>query len=213
LSDQKLYDVDPEWSPERKEAFGMYRDMGAERNLRGVAQALNKSATLIARWSTEDKWRIRVAAWDAEQDRQAQQAAIDERKRIAKKHASALEDTITVLMQPGMKLADKINEEGADFLNDADPIMLANLAAAAGKQLPALIQASRLVHGFSTANVDVHDVRAREIEGASPDELDAYLLGHDDGADEIIASDPTLQLPSKSSGDEDDDVIDGTVAE
>ncbi len=203
--DRKLYDVDPKWSPERKEAFAMYRDFGAARSLRAVAQSLQKSEGLINRWSQEDKWIIRASAWDSEQDRQAQQAAIDERKRIAAKHANALEATITVLMQPGMKLADQINEHGSKFLDEASTTELANLTHAASKALPGLIQASRLVHGFSTANVEVKDDRARQIEGASPEELDAYLIGHDDGADEVLEADP---LSSKSSG-----AIEGTAIE
>lgn len=190
MTDRPLYDVVPEWSPERKEAFVMYRDMGAERSLRGVSQACRKSVGLIERWSREDGWLLRVASWDAEQDRIRQKAAKEELERITKKHARALESTITVLMQPAIKLADEIEQNGgAEFLNEADSITLANLAAQVSKQLPALVQASRLVHGVSTQNVEVKsDTRVR-IEGASPDELDSYLTNYDDGSDGILNDD------------------------
>lgn len=191
MADRKLYDVEPQWSPERKEAFAMYRDFGVDRSIRAVAEVLAKSETLIGRWSSEDAWRLRVAAWDAEQDRIAQEAMQEERRRLSRKHARAIESTLTVLMQPAIKLADQIENGDLRMLEDEDPIMLANLAAQAGKQLPALVQASRLVHGFSTQNVAVTAEHRVKIEGASPEELDAYLLGYDDGAANVI-DDKTL---------------------
>lgn len=191
MADRKLYDVEPQWSPERKEAFAMYRDFGVDRSIRAVAEVLAKSETLIGRWSSEDAWRLRVAAWDAEQDRIAQEAMQEERRRLSRKHARAIESTLTVLMQPAIKLADQIENGDLKMLEDEDPIMLANLAAQAGKQLPALVQASRLVHGFSTQNVAVTAEHRVKIEGASPEELDAYLLGYDDGAANVI-DDKTL---------------------
>lgn len=186
VAERKLYDVEPQWSPERKEAFGLYRDFGPSRSLRAVGEVLGKSSELIERWSSEDGWRLRVAQWDADQDRIAQEAQQEERARIAKKHARAIESTITVLMQPAIKLADQIERGDLGMLEDADPIMLANLTAQAGKQIPALVQASRLVHGFSTSNVAVTAEHRVKIEGASPEELDSYLLGYDDGVSSAI---------------------------
>jgi len=42
--------------------------MGAERSVRRVAKRLGKSASLVGRWSAEDDWPERAAAWDAELD-------------------------------------------------------------------------------------------------------------------------------------------------
>lgn len=50
------------------EAFTLYRDMGANRSVRDVAQKLNKSLTVIARWSSANNWQERVAAFDASLD-------------------------------------------------------------------------------------------------------------------------------------------------
>src|SRR4051794_21328364 len=47
-------------------AFACYRDMGGRRTVRSVAQELRKSASLIARWSSQHTWQQRVRAWDAE---------------------------------------------------------------------------------------------------------------------------------------------------
>ena len=49
--------------------------------MRKVAKELNKSLTLIGRWSSDWNWRERVAAWDGEQDKLAR---ADQVKEIAK---------------------------------------------------------------------------------------------------------------------------------
>lgn len=50
------------------EAFVLYRDMGASRSLREVAEKLSKSETIINRWSMNNDWVNRVAAFDASLD-------------------------------------------------------------------------------------------------------------------------------------------------
>lgn len=82
----------PEETPKAYAAFCEYRDMGAERSLDKVATKLNKSSTLIARWSSKYKWVERVAAWDDEQERIARIAAQKENiqaiKDMRKRHAT-----------------------------------------------------------------------------------------------------------------------------
>lgn len=46
------------------EAFTLYRGMGANRSLEKVAEKLGKSGGLIERWSSEQRWKERVAAYD-----------------------------------------------------------------------------------------------------------------------------------------------------
>lgn len=70
------------------EAFSKYRDMGADRSLRKVVQALNKNLTTIAEWSTKYEWVSRCAAWDAEQDRIARQQQLKDIKSMRKRHAA-----------------------------------------------------------------------------------------------------------------------------
>ena len=69
------------------EAFSKYRDMGAERSLRKVVQALNKNLTTIAEWSSKYDWVKRVAAWDVEQDRIARQQQLQDIKKMRNRHA------------------------------------------------------------------------------------------------------------------------------
>lgn len=46
------------------QAFKTYLDMGAERSVRKVAQTLNKSLTLIGRWSSTHSWPKRARDYD-----------------------------------------------------------------------------------------------------------------------------------------------------
>jgi hypothetical protein len=47
-------------------AFVEYRDMGAERSVRGVGQRLGKSRAIIERWSSANNWRERCRAYDSD---------------------------------------------------------------------------------------------------------------------------------------------------
>ena len=90
----------------RFEAFQIYRDMPG-RSISQVARELSKSRQLIQRWAGEDKWHNRVAAWDAEQDRIARQAQIDEIKKMRKRHA----DLATAMLVKATKALKNIPEE------------------------------------------------------------------------------------------------------
>lgn len=87
----KPWERQPDENPKPFEAFCAYRDMGMERSIRAVAAKLGKSETLIARWSTNNHWVERVAAWDDEQERIEREIAQKEQAReirkMRKKHA------------------------------------------------------------------------------------------------------------------------------
>lgn len=67
------------------EAFACYRDMGADRSLRAVSKKLEKSFSLISRWSSDYDWQNRVMAYDNELEQQAlaekKKTAAETRKR------------------------------------------------------------------------------------------------------------------------------------
>ena len=73
------------------EAFSIYRDMGPDRSLGKVAEKLQKSETLMGRWSSAYDWVKRAALWDDEQDRiEREQAQKEQSKAIRdmrKRHA------------------------------------------------------------------------------------------------------------------------------
>lgn len=47
------------------EAFCLYCEMGAGRGVRAVSQKLDKSRTIIGRWSSQHQWVERVRVYDA----------------------------------------------------------------------------------------------------------------------------------------------------
>lgn len=85
-------------TPKPFEAFCVYRDMGTERSLSKVATKLQKSDTIIGRWSSKYSWVKRVTEWDAEQDRINREAAEKERIKAIKKmhdrHIKLAEDML-----------------------------------------------------------------------------------------------------------------------
>ena len=90
------------------EAFALYRDLGSgNRSCAKVAAELRKSVGLIERWSRNHQWQKRIAAWDAEQDRIARQAQIDEIKKMRKRHA----DLATAMLVKAAKALKRIPED------------------------------------------------------------------------------------------------------
>lgn len=70
------------------EAFTIYLEMGDERGIRAVAQRLDKSRTLIGRWSVNYRWVERAAAYDTDVQRRAHAAAVKKKKKMAERHIS-----------------------------------------------------------------------------------------------------------------------------
>lgn len=88
------------------EAFCTYRDMGRERSLSKVAEKLQKSETLMGRWSGAYSWVDRAAKWDDEQDRIERETAQKEQAKAIKemrtRHAKLAE---AMLMKSARALA------------------------------------------------------------------------------------------------------------
>lgn len=81
----------PDETSKAFEAFCEYRDMGTQRSLSKVAAKLQKSETLMGRWSGNYRWVERATAWDAEQARKELEAAEAQRIKdvvaMRKRHA------------------------------------------------------------------------------------------------------------------------------
>lgn len=78
-------------TPKQFEAFRIYRDMGEERGVQKVADALSKSRTLMTRWKAANNWDERCMAWDNEQDRIARKEQIKSIKKMRERHAKLAE--------------------------------------------------------------------------------------------------------------------------
>lgn len=87
----KQWERQPEESTKAFEAFCIYRDLGTDRSLSKVAEKLEKSETLMGRWSSKHDWVKRAAAWDDEQERIereiAQREQAKEIRNMRKRHA------------------------------------------------------------------------------------------------------------------------------
>ncbi|NUK14069.1 hypothetical protein [Streptomyces lunaelactis] len=69
------------------EAFAVYRDLGPTRSVTKAARQLDKSRSLLGRWSTAYAWVMRVSAYDREQDRVFLAEQHQARRDIARRHA------------------------------------------------------------------------------------------------------------------------------
>lgn len=54
---------------EAYEAFLAFPDLGPRRTVKGAAEALGKSRSLVAGWASRHEWRRRARAWDQENRR------------------------------------------------------------------------------------------------------------------------------------------------
>ncbi|BDM67489.1 hypothetical protein HEK616_09760 [Streptomyces nigrescens] len=88
------------------EAFAVYRDLGPVRSVTKVARELDKSRTLVGRWSRQFAWVMRATAYDREQDRLFLAEQAQARRDIARRHA---------------KLAQAVQSKAVARLQTLDP--------------------------------------------------------------------------------------------
>ena len=101
----ELWEKQPGETPRAFEAFACYRDMGVNRSLRKVVQALDKNLTTIAEWSSKYDWVKRVEAWDVEQDRIARRELIAEQAATRKRQRQQAQ----AMQEKGMALLESIS--------------------------------------------------------------------------------------------------------
>lgn len=130
----------PKESLKAFEAFATYRDMGSDRTVRKVARAVNRSVTLIGRWSSEHKWVERVTAWDAEQDRLNRE---EQRKAIAKMRARHTKLAESMLL----KAAKALQQLDPEEMNSNNITRMVDVAA----------QLERLSRGDTTDSIEIRD--------------------------------------------------------
>ncbi len=67
-------------------AFTVYRDAGAARSYRAVAESLGKSLRLIERWGSRWHWQQRVAEYERAQEQAARQEMARDSREMMKRH-------------------------------------------------------------------------------------------------------------------------------
>lgn len=158
------------WEPQKGEsmpayqAFAEYRDMGEDRSLRAVAQRLDKSLTVIGRWSSRWNWPDRVKEYAGYMDSLEQKAR---EKALTKK----AEDWATKELEMAALLYDKAKamlafplaqQKTKDGLTIVEPARWGMRDAAAIAE--AGVKMERLARGESTENVSVDDKRKKLAE-------------------------------------------------
>lgn len=146
------------------EAFSLYLEMGAERNIRAVAQELHKSYTIIARWSRTNNWVERCRAWDNHLQREAKKAAVAEIRKMNQRHidmARALQGAV----------AKALKDRGATIITDK------NLAAIA-KLGTDLERSCRVYEAEAAMNSEEHREQAEDdpLTAALKEDMDNGLF-------------------------------------
>lgn len=91
-------------SPQAFEAFSVYRDLGDERSIRKVAAQLNKSATLIQRWSKAWNWPERAREYDNSLQAQAYKEAVKRTTEMQTRHIK----TAVLMQKKAVEALDKL---------------------------------------------------------------------------------------------------------
>jgi hypothetical protein len=103
-------------------AFVAYRETGDSRSYTGVAQKLNKSRTLVARWGARWRWQDRLSAWERNLEYERQVA---HRKAIIEMN----ERHLTIARQCQEKILGRLRSIGEQEINDLSVGDLAKLLA------------------------------------------------------------------------------------
>ena len=180
----------PKESEEAFEAFAAYRDQTPPRSVREVCKEVGKSNGLVTEWSRRDRWVARVAAWDREQDRVKREADLKGQVEMGKRHAAESAELQDALLMPAREMVRRYREaqeKGEDPFKGLSMLDLIKEATKAARVYAQVGVFERLSRGLSTTNVGGHEggpieVEHRErVEKMPRSELEAYLLGVDDG--------------------------------
>lgn len=156
-------------------ALAIYRDLGDTRSLRRAAEALQQHPATLREWSRRHNWQLRIQAWDTEQDRIRQAAALEAVQAMARKHANQAGLAQEALMVPIRVVAEKLAAGGADGLREwvegLSHEEALELAAASARLLPSLQQAERLARGEPTEITQSQNLNLNvAVTKAVPDE-------------------------------------------
>lgn len=185
LPDEYAWEQLPNESAKAFQAFELYLRMGIERSLREVGAKLDKSFTLISRWSREHQWQERIRRyekWKAQVRRDKLRATIE---KSAQDDYETNEKIQSVLKLPATALAKRFVrhlEDGKDpetFFDMTNPHLL-----------EAAIQASKVIGPLQSAKREALGVLTRLTE--EPTEAETQEL----------MQPPQIHISTKETSDE-----------
>lgn len=150
--DLKPWERQPGETPKQWEAFVLYRDMGSERSIQKVADALGKTKPNLGLWSRNNHWVDRSNAWDAEVDRLNRLQQVKDIKKMREKH-TAIASAMLV------KAAQALNQIPVDDIKASDVSKMVAVAS----------ELERISRG------DVGEVIEHRDGGQSVDPVKIYL--------------------------------------
>lgn len=137
------------------QAFVVYRDMNPKRSLRRTAQVLEKSPSLIARWSSRWFWQNRIDRWDDFQDEKKRNAQLEVITKMSERHAGVVQSALTILSMPVREAIKRFQQDPTILeMMELDDVL--KLAVVCSKNIPTLVQTERLTRGASTENIEQH---------------------------------------------------------
>ncbi|OLZ69512.1 hypothetical protein AV521_18565 [Streptomyces sp. IMTB 2501] len=146
-------------SPQAYEAFTVYRDLGPARSVTKAARELDKSRTLLGRWSRQYAWVMRAAAYDREQDRLFVAEQSHARREMARRHA---------------KLAQAVQSKAVARLQAPDPRELSPSELLRYIQVAAEIERRAVGETPVSGTVEDRDQGA-DVDGLSDEERRARM--------------------------------------
>jgi hypothetical protein len=135
-----MFEQQPRESNKAFAAFSLYLSLGAERGLREVARKLDKSLTVVGKWSSKFDWPARVAAYDAHLavvEREAIEATVRGRAAIWESREQALKETEWAMHERAIAAAkrglDAYMEREKVYANLADIARMLEIASKLGR--------------------------------------------------------------------------------
>lgn len=111
MAKKKIWERLDKETSKQYEAFCIYRDMGTDRSLRAVSEKLQKSDTLIGRWSRQNGWVHRAAEYDDDKERTEREIARKEMEKEIRLMRKRQAETGKYMQVKGMRALSKIPDE------------------------------------------------------------------------------------------------------
>lgn len=106
MAEVKPWERQPNETAKQFEAFCTYRDMGKKRSQEATAEKLSKSRALVSRWSSQNNWVERVAAWEDEQDRLIRIELTRDIGAMRKRHADIAQSMLIKASRALLRIPD-----------------------------------------------------------------------------------------------------------
>lgn len=178
----KAWERQSDESVKAYEAFAVYRDLGINRRLDDVAAKLNKSTTIMGRWSSQFNWIARATAYDdyidAEARKRLDREAIRRKADMLRRHA----EVGKVLQTRGLQF---LQQHGIDRGSDAITAIIKG------------IDTERKSEGLPEYLLQVMDATDDEL-ARQYNELLATIGGTGSGNEEAGDGDPATASPEDS---------------